>query len=85
MIYALEHAAPEDRARLLAFYADPAPTVDRIAEAMAIVERTGAQEYTRAEARRWRDEAIAELDAAGVVQPEAREQLEQIMRSVISA
>ena len=52
---------------------------------MAIVELTGAQEFTRDEARRWRDEAIAELDAAGVVQPEAREKLEQIMRSVISA
>ena len=52
---------------------------------MAILERTGAQEYTRSEARRWRDEAIAQLDAAGVVQPEARAKLEQIMRSVISA
>jgi len=54
-------------------------------EAMAIVEGTGAREYTRAEAWHWRDEAISELDAAGVVQPEAREQLVQIMRSVISA
>ena len=52
---------------------------------MAILELTGAQDYTRAEARRWRDEAIAQLDAAGVVQPEARAKLEQIMRSVISA
>jgi len=56
-----------------------------IAEAMAILERTGAQDYTRSAARRWRDEAIAQLDAAGVVQPEARAKLEQIMRSVISA
>ena len=85
VIYALEHAAPEDWARLLTFYADPRPTVDRIVEAMAIVEGTGAREYTRAEAWHWRDEAISELDAAGVVQPEAREQLVQIMRSVISA
>ena len=52
---------------------------------MAILERAGAQDYTRAEARRWRDEAIAQLDAAGVVQPEARAKLAQIMRSVISA
>jgi hypothetical protein len=49
------------------------------------LDRVGAQEYTRAQARRWRDEAIAQLDAAGVVQPAARERLEQIMRSVISA
>src|SRR5665811_310563 len=79
------HTTADDRARLLGFYADPDPTADEIAQAMAIVDRTGAQDYTRGEARRWRDEAIAELDAAGVVQPDAREKLEQIMRSVISA
>jgi geranylgeranyl diphosphate synthase type I len=85
VIYALEHAAPGDRARLLALYARPEPTAEEIREAVAIVDGTGAQEYTRQQARRWRDEAIAELDAAGVVQPEAREKLEQVMRSVISA
>jgi geranylgeranyl diphosphate synthase type I len=85
VIYALEHATADDRARLLGFYADSDPTTDEIAQAMAIVDRTGAQDYTREEARRWRDQAIAELDAAGVVQPDAREKLEQIMRSVISA
>ena len=52
---------------------------------MSIVDQTGAQEYTRGEARRWRDEAIAALDSAGVIQPEARAKLEQIMRTVISA
>jgi geranylgeranyl diphosphate synthase type I len=85
VIYALEHAAPDDRARLEALYAHPDPSPADISEAMAILERTGAQDYTRAQARRWRDEAIAQLDAAGVVQPAAREKLEQIMRSVISA
>ncbi len=85
VIYAFEHATPADRARLEGVYAHPEPGPDEIAEAMAILERTGAQDYTRAEARRWRDEAIAQLDAAGVVQPEARAKLEEIMRSVISA
>ena len=85
VIYALQHAAPQDRARLAALYADPDPSPAGIAEARAILERSGAQEYTRTEARRWRDEAIAELDAAGVVQPAVRAHLEQIMRSVISA
>ena len=85
VIYALEHATPADRARLEAVYTHPEPGAGEITEAMAILERTGAQDYTRAEARRWRDEAIAQLDAAGVVQPEARAKLEQIMRSVISA
>jgi geranylgeranyl diphosphate synthase type I len=85
VIYALEHAEPADRERLRAIYAHPAPSEAEIAEAMAILERAGAQDYTRVQARRWRDEAIAQLDAAGVVQPAARERLEQIMRSVISA
>ncbi len=85
VIYALEHADASDRARLEALYAHPDPSSAEISEAMAILERTGAQDYTRAQARRWRDEAIAQLDAAGVVEPAAREKLEQIMRSVISA
>ncbi len=85
VIYAFERADQADRARLEAFYAhaDPGPT--EIAEAMAILDRVGAQGYTRSQARRWRDEAIAQLDLAGVVQPTAREKLAQIMRSVISA
>ena len=37
------------------------------------------------EARRHRDEALAELDAAGVVDPEARARLEEIIVSVIAA
>ncbi len=85
VIFALEHATPADRAHLEAVYAHPDPGVGEIAEAVAILERTGARDYTRTEARRWRDEAIAQLDAAGVVQPAARARLEQIMRSVISA
>lgn len=85
VIYALEEAAPADRERLAAIYAQTAPTATEVAEAMAILERAGAREYTRAQAHRWRDEAIAQLDAAGVAQPDVRERLEQIMRSVISA
>lgn len=85
VIYAWEHAGPEDRERLTALYAlaDPAPGA--VAEIIAILERTGAREFTRAEARRYRDTALAELDAAGVVRPEARARLEQIIVSVIAA
>ena len=36
-------------------------------EVVAILERTGARDFTRDQARRYRDEALAELDAAGVV------------------
>jgi geranylgeranyl diphosphate synthase type I len=85
VLYALEHAGPEDAARLRELQGIAEPTSDEVAEAVAILERTGAREYTRSEARRYRDEAIAELDAAGVVEPEARQRLEEIIRGVISA
>ncbi len=85
VIYAFEHATAADRARLTALYALPAPTDDEVAEIVAILDRAGAHEYTRDQARRYRDEALAELDAAGVVRPAARERLEQIIVSVIAA
>jgi geranylgeranyl diphosphate synthase type I len=85
VIYALEHAGPEDRERLLVLYATTDPTRADLEEIVSILERTGAREYTRDQARRYRDEALAELDAAGVVQPAARQRLEEIIVSVISA
>ncbi|HEX9044689.1 MAG TPA: polyprenyl synthetase family protein [Candidatus Limnocylindrales bacterium] len=85
VIYAFEHASPGDRTRLEAFYALEEPTMADVADAVAILERSGARDYTRDQARRYRDDALGELDAAGVVRPEARLRLEGIMRSVISA
>jgi geranylgeranyl diphosphate synthase type I len=85
VIYAWEHAGPEDRERLGRLFATADPTVRDVAEAIAILERSGAREYTRDQARRYRDEALAELDAAGVVAPSARARLEQIIVSVITA
>ena len=85
VIYAFERACPVDRARLAALYASPAPTAADVTEAVAILERVGADEFSRREARRYRDEALAELDAAGVVRPEARAALERIIVSVIAA
>jgi geranylgeranyl diphosphate synthase type I len=85
VIYAVEHAGPEDRARLLELYAMEDPGRTDVAEIVAILERVGAREYTRDEARRYRDEALAELDAAGVVLPAARARLEEIIVGVISA
>jgi len=85
VLYAHEHAGPEDRERLGALYANHDLTPTEVAEVTAILERTGARDYTRDQARRYRDEALAELDAAGVVRPEARARLEEIIVSVISA
>ena len=85
VIYAFEHAAPDDRARLAALYGNGGPTGSDVAEIIAILERSGARDFTRTEARRRRDEALAELDAAGVVDPEARARLDEIIVSVIAA
>ncbi|MEA2535787.1 MAG: geranylgeranyl diphosphate synthase, type [Chloroflexota bacterium] len=85
VIYALEHAGPEDRDRIRAIQAADIPTADELAEIVAILERSGARDYTRDQARRYRDEALAELDAAGTVDAAARAGLERIIVSVISA
>ena len=85
VIYALEKAGPEDRSRLLALNARERPTETEVAEARTILERTGARDYTRDQARRHRDEALAALDAAGVLEAEPRRRLEEIIVSVISA
>ena len=85
VIYAMEHATPADRDRLRTIQAAGGPNAPDLAEAIAILERSGARGYTRDEAHRYRDEALAELDAAGTVDPEARAGLERIIRSVIAA
>jgi geranylgeranyl diphosphate synthase type I len=85
VIYAFEHAGPEDRERLTALYATARPDGDGVSEAVAILERTGARDYTRDEALRYRNDALRELDAAGVVGTDARRRLEQIIVSVINA
>jgi geranylgeranyl diphosphate synthase, type I len=85
VIYAFEHAGPEDRDRLARLYRNGETTNGDIDEIVAILERTGAGDFTRTQARRYRDEALAELDAAGVIDGRAREKLESIIVSVITA
>ena len=64
VLYAFEHASPVDRERLTALYALAEPAEDDVLEIVAILDRAGAQGYTRAEAQRWRDTCLAELDGA---------------------
>jgi geranylgeranyl diphosphate synthase type I len=85
VIYAFEHGTAADRERLRDLYAGGDVDTDAVAEIVAILERTGADAYTRTQAREFRDRALAELDAAGVVEPEARARLEEIIFRVISA
>ena len=85
VIYAFENATPADRRRLADLYAMRAASAAEVAEIVTILERAGARDYTRDQARRYRDTALAELDAAGIVDGAARERLETMILSVISA
>ena len=62
VIYAVEHAGPEDRERLLELYALEEPSPEQLDEIVRILERVGARDYTRDTALRYRDQALAALD-----------------------
>jgi geranylgeranyl diphosphate synthase type I len=85
VIYAFEHAAPADRERLAALYRLETLSAGEVSQIMEVLDRTGAREYTRDAAHRHRDRALQELDAAGVVDGDARARLEDIIVRVISA
>jgi geranylgeranyl diphosphate synthase type I len=85
LLYAFENADPARRARLESLTAIATPDDAQVAEIVGILEATGARAYTRARAHEHRDRALAELDAAGVVLPAARAQLQDIMVRVIGA
>ena len=87
LIYALAESTGEDQSRLQAILAqsDTEPTPDENAEVLAILERVGAQEYTRTQAREHRDEALAQLGSVGTVDRASMERLADVVRGVISA
>lgn len=85
VLYAYEHASPGDRARLAELSAATDPGPEAVGEIVAILERSGAREFTRAEAQRHRDACLAELDGLAAVDPAAREKLRAIILSVITA
>jgi geranylgeranyl diphosphate synthase type I len=85
MLYALEHGGPEDRERLAELLGLGSPTPVQVDEARRILERSGARDYTRGQARRYRDEALRQLALTGAVDDVARERLEQIIVTAIDA
>ena len=85
VLYALQHGSPEDRRRLADLSHTTDPDAADVAEIIAILDRSGAREYTRSEARRYRDEALAELDGMSALDPAVRDQLVGIITSVITA
>ena len=84
LIHALEEGSVADRRRLRAILGRT-PDADGVAETMAILERSGSRDFTRERARHHRDAAIAQLEAAGVVDGEAMLRLRAIVESAISA
>ena len=85
VLYAFEHATTADRERLATLSSKAEPDPDDILEVVAILDRSGAQAFTRGEAQRYRDECLAELDALDIVGGEARDRLRAIILSVITA
>jgi geranylgeranyl diphosphate synthase type I len=85
VIYAFEHAGPEDRGRLEAVWRTDNPAAELVDEAVALIEKVGGRDYTRDRAREYRDRAVTELDAAGVVDADALESLRGIIVGVIKA
>ena len=98
VVWALEHASPEDRAHLLEIYAPPASqadgrapvtfgeglTEDQVTEVLAILERSGARAHAEGEARRWRDIALRHIEGLPCL-PEGRRDLTTLVRWVIAA
>ncbi|MDQ2689796.1 MAG: polyprenyl synthetase family protein [Chloroflexota bacterium] len=100
VVWALEHASDADRSRLREIYHHPAAVAvngvaamaaapaplddDLVAEVLAILERSGAREHARAEARRYRDRALEQLFALPCPD-ERKEELATVVRSVIVA
>ncbi len=85
VIYAFEHASPDDRKRLAELYASRSLAPAQVQEIVDILERAGAREYTRDQARLHRDRALASLDAAGTLERAPRERLQEIIVGVIAA
>jgi geranylgeranyl diphosphate synthase, type I len=85
VLYAFEHASAHDRERLAGLWDHRELDPVAVADLRSILEAAGADDFTREQAHAHRDRALAELDAAGVVRPDARAALEEIIRRVIAA
>jgi len=85
VIYAVEHAAALDRARLLELIGSRSPSKSDLASVVAVLESSGAREFTRQQALRYRDDALSELNGLDIVDEAARDRLRDVILSVISA
>ena len=84
-IYAVQNAADADAARLREIFRLESATEAEVSEGREILERTGARDYTRSQARMHRDEALSQMEASAIIDGEAMERLHLIVVSAISA
>jgi geranylgeranyl diphosphate synthase type I len=99
VVWAIQNASEADRRRLAEIYLDgvratdgrgpsttpDAPVTDgEVAEVLEILERSGAREHTLAEARRYRDRSLEELELLPCP-PEGKRDLAALVRSMIAA
>jgi geranylgeranyl diphosphate synthase type I len=84
VIHAFEHANAADRDCLAAIWRTEKPGEGQVAEAIELMERLGSRDYTREQARLYRDRALAELEAAGTA-GEALASMRSIVEGVIRA
>ena len=86
VVWAMEHASADDAARLRELYLPAEAPLDdeRVAEVLAILDRSGARDHALAEARRHRDLALGGVDGLPIG-VERRAQLRAVVESVISA
>jgi geranylgeranyl diphosphate synthase type I len=97
VVWAMQHAGPEDVARLIAIYqpgvratdgsgppdADAQMSPDLVDEVLEILERSGARRHAEEEARRYRDVAIAQARSLPVPEDGLTE-LRDLVESMIS-
>jgi len=99
VVWALENASEADQGRLRAIYLAGIPSFDgrppqphvtapmgdeEVAEVLTILERCGAREHALAEARRYRDRSLEQLELLPCP-PEGKRDLAALVRSMIAA
>jgi geranylgeranyl diphosphate synthase type I len=87
LIYARQVADAADASSLEAILALGEGSVEpgKVAEALAILERAGARQYTRDRAQAYREEAMGRVTALRLFESEALDRLVQLAESAISA
>ena len=92
LVWALEHASEADGARLREIYAPRDRMEDGnepmepglVEEVLTILDRCGARDHALAEARRYRDQALRDIESLACP-PERRSELAAVVESVIAA